>query len=88
MAPHPAESSYRGGLEEDHSQRFPCLGLPPVWGPCAPGRAVLGGWMWQSGWRSAFLLDLLVSAPCFSLALMVAVALLCTLLPLPAAPVQ
>lgn len=49
MAPHPAEASYRGGLEEDHSQHFPCLGLPPVWGPCAPGRAVLGGWMWQSG---------------------------------------
>lgn len=33
MAPHPAEASYRGGLEENHSQRFPCLGLPPHVGP-------------------------------------------------------
>lgn len=50
-----------------------------VWaGPCGPDRTVCGARMYQSGWHLAFLSDVLISAPCFSLPLMLLAALLCS----------
>lgn len=70
------------GLEEEHSQHLHRSGLPPaVAGPLRTRQ--YSTWVCQSGRHSAFLLDLLISAPCFSLRLMAAVALLGTLQPLP-----